>query len=381
MGFLFLKALGFVEILRTSRCAVYPRQFGHSKSLLVTRGAGHETDWITPLDLLMMSTKSNTQRRHRWSMVAAMQLISSLSLAGSMGASCTAVALTTPCASPWAIGIEGLLLKPVVEASSPTYNKVNSVNNDVTADWNLGYRLIGAYGLASGNVFAVNWSHISNPTTKGLGDVFVNQAILPTNPTSKTNFDQVNAVGSQTIRFSKRSASTWYMGLQYASMRAMDGFYYDYIDASTDEHHYINESFKTNFAGIGPTLGSDFSYALWEGLSVTANASASLLTGTTHTSAQATDQSDLLVAPDTVSTVVQSAYSNILNVVPSLEARLGLRYDRSFLMGTLSFDGGYQALQYFHPLSGYRNASENTPSLFFSDFGLYGPYFGLRWQG
>jgi len=48
-------------------------------------------------------------------------------------------------------------------------------------------------------------------------------------------------------------------------------------------------------------------------------------------------------------------------------------------MGTLNLEAGYQALNYFNAFQTLGTSGLN--SLTDTDFGLYGPYFGVNWVG
>ena len=67
-------------------------------------------------------------------------------------------------------------------------------------------------------------------------------------------------------------------------------------------------------------------------------------------------------------------------VVPSLEAKLGLKYVYECPTGVLNLEGGYQAINYFNALETGREItfSSNRNS---SNFSFYGPYFGAKWIG
>ena len=65
-------------------------------------------------------------------------------------------------------------------------------------------------------------------------------------------------------------------------------------------------------------------------------------------------------------------------MVPGVGEKLGLRFNYSLMQGLLTVEGGYQALNYFRPIS---RIQTNPTLILDTDFGLFGAYFGVRWLG
>ena len=196
---------------------------------------------------------------------------------------------------------------------------------------------------------------------------------------SQNKFDQVNLVFGQHVDMGMVKNARFYAGLQYADIR---------LDT---ENNYVlpaglvpvlNQNGITgisafrnaDFSGVGPVTGIDYSYDITGGLSITANGSAAILYGTSRAS------SGWIVANGLM---FNTLYGSKKAIVPELEAKLGLNYAHATAEGVLNIQAGYQVLNYF-------NALQTSPILFNpatvpavkdTDYGLYGPYFGVKWVG
>lgn len=131
----------------------------------------------------------------------------------------------------------------------------------------------------------------------------------------------------------------------------------------------IEGVYNSGFNGLGPVMGVDYSYHLASGLSLAANTAGSLLYGSARYSNPLVFNNGLVSLSD---------YRSAKNIVPSLVATLAASYVRPIGQGMLNIEGGYQVVNYFNGLLARSNGDQ---SIVTSDFGLYGPYFGLKWLG
>jgi hypothetical protein len=126
-----------------------------------------------------------------------------------------------------------------------------------------------------------------------------------------------------------------------------------------------------SYNGVGPRVGADLGYGWNNGLSVYAKGAMALLAGQskfTRVSSYATG-----FPP------VGSVSGSTTTVNPELEAKLGATYTYAMAQGDLSLDIGWMMVNYFsvlHDVSGFRNSGNRV-----SDFGVQGPYVGLKWIG
>lgn len=299
-------------------------------------------------------------------------IASGVSLAGSMGPVCTPGNVTVPCIEKrWDLGVRALYLRSLYDADIAYSPNVFNGYTEIKNDWDWGVRLEGSYHFNTGNDISLNWTHYHGNAAQAslLGTVFVNP--FPAVPasfsfTGDNKFDQVNLEMGQLVNVSAVKKMRFYGGLQYASIQADATNYYN------APFNILNLIHNTDFKGVGPVAGIDYSYYLTNAFSVTANGSTSILYGTSRYSA------GYVAVP--LGLVTTSIYASKKSMVPSLEAKLGLNYAHHMGEGELNIEGGYQALNYFNALQGQRlNGFTNT--LVNSDYSLYGPYFGIKYIG
>lgn len=169
----------------------------------------------------------------------------------------------------------------------------------------------------------------------------------------------------------------FYAGLQYASIESDEAnyFYAPINFGGTLGSVRVEQYNNTEFKGVGPAVGIDYSYNLNDSWSLTANGAASILLG------HSKYFNDYVAVPaGTAGAAVYSLYGSKNAIVPSLEAKLGVNYAYSFASGVLNVQGGYQALNYFNALQS-QNLQNATVPIGNSDYGLYGPYFGVKYVG
>ncbi|WP_428414008.1 Lpg1974 family pore-forming outer membrane protein, partial [Legionella sp.] len=244
-------------------------------------------------------------------------------------------------------------------------------------DWSWGFRVMGAFYFNTGNDVTVNWTHLNSKAD--FNNLVAPLAIppstvvqVPGNYESRDQFDQANIVLGQHVDVSARKQMRFFGGLQYANIQSNATNYLNTplirrLFAST-----ISVFDNTDFKGIGPVAGIDYSYALFKGLSVTANGTGSILVGTSRY------HEGFVI--DNRHAIIQDVYARKKAIVPSLEAKLGLNYAHDFWEGTINIDAGYQALNYFNALATQAFQLPNAP-VHAVNYGLFGPYFGLKYVG
>ena len=125
-----------------------------------------------------------------------------------------------------------------------------------------------------------------------------------------------------------------------------------------------------SYNGFGPRLGADMAYDWGNGLGIYANGAGALLAGTSKFS---TTNTNVLLSRSVTTN------SSTTTVVPELEAKLGATYSYAMAQGDVTLDIGWMWVNYFNAVrtqgSNLLEASEN------GDFGLQGPYIGLKWLG
>ncbi|KGP62332.1 membrane protein [Legionella norrlandica] len=298
--------------------------------------------------------------------------------AGTMGPVCTPGNVTVPCeARAWDLGIQALYLKSVYDADR-AYRQVQILPDryEDVHGWDWGYRLEGSYHFNTGNDVTINWTHYSDYVSPNglIGSVAVFPINFPYSVTGiyKNRFDQVNLVVGQHADFGLVKNIRFYGGLQYAKIDVDDTNYYATIFPVLGPVQLFD---NTDFNGLGPVWGIDYSYDLTSAFSVTANGAASILYGTGRYNL---GYAAFPAGPN--GAIVNSIYASKKMIVPSLEAKLGLNYAYNMPQGVLNIEGGYQVMNYFNALHS-QFLQTITTSLANSDYGLYGPYIGVKYLG
>lgn len=303
--------------------------------------------------------------------------VNGLVFAGTMGPVCAPGNVTVPCeASRWELGVQALYLQSVYSSSkgyyqTPPTGALAGVNNP----WDWGYNLEGSYHFNTGNDVKVNWMHFSDSvnntnlsgTLLALTPQFslspqLNQAF---HLIGENKLDQINLEMGQSANFGLVKKMRFFGGLQYAHIQANATQYFTTL---TSFERFDN----TDFKGFGPTVGIDYAYDLSNAFSLTAHGSGSVLYGTSRYSG------GFVLQPSNL--VYLSSYAKAHVMVPSLDAKLGMNYAYNMMQGVLNFEGGYQSTNYFNALQ-TQGLGGITGSIANSDYGLYGPYFGLKYLG
>ena len=283
--------------------------------------------------------------------------------AGSMGETCISENVITPCASKaWEFGIQALYLKPTYSGNSGYFidNEFPSQisYDNVPKNWGWGFAVDGSYAFNTGNDINLHWVHYNIKTKPDTQYI----TLLSQYFFANTNrFDQVDLVLGQKVFLSPRSYVRLSGGLQYA-------------DITVNQQHNYTAPFNfigrvnSDYNGVGPRIGTDLGYQLGAGFGLTANAAATILYGTSRINTTATTPENTLV--------FRSQYGTNKLLAPGFEEKLGINYNHLFQQGNLTLEGGYSAYNYFGVVT---QTFGNAVS--FSNFGLYGPYFGLKWNG
>lgn len=299
--------------------------------------------------------------------------------------SCTPGDVTVPCElDQWNLGVRALYLKPLYSNEAGYRNVFRSstlsVPRDIDSDWGWGYRLEGSYHFSTGSDITMDWTHYD---TEDNHFGYVGTVVLPGIGASnqlyrlfiENKFDQVNLVMGQHVDMGLLKDARFYGGMQYANIRVnATNYYVGLPTAIATATSGVRDPSYTDFNGVGPTFGIDYAYEVTPGLSITANTATSILYGTTRLNRSTVFGNGL---------VLRNNYASRKAIVPSFEAKLGANYAYPMALGVLNLEGGYQAVNYFHPLQSIQEPGFDSPlrTIVNTNFGLYGPYLGLKWVG
>ncbi|CDZ76053.1 Legionella pneumophila major outer membrane protein precursor [Legionella massiliensis] len=316
------------------------------------------------------------------SAVAVFGLSSSAVFAGTMGPVCTPGNVTVPCEErKWDLGVQALYLQPTYTTAKGYESRFvdlrpNFNYKSTQPDWGWGYRIEGSYHFHTGNDITMTLMHYDIDSDIGgfIGSTRFARTSVPYGIHEENKFDQVNLVLGQHVDMGEWKKARFYGGLQYAKIRVDIANNYRAVPTALLAQGVLGfEQYRnSDVDGVGPVVGIDYSYDLVKGFSVTANTASSLLYGTTRYS------EGYVFAPSGLIQFHSTRSRKV--VVPSLEAKLGLKYVHECAQGTLNIEGGFQALNYFQAFES-RGQVGFGAGTFNNDFGLYGPYFGAKWVG
>ncbi|WP_419419863.1 Lpg1974 family pore-forming outer membrane protein [Legionella sp. D16C41] len=288
--------------------------------------------------------------------------------------------VTVPCETNfWDLGVQALYLQPLYTDGRSFFPADTGVLRAIEPDFGWGYRVEGSYHFSTGNDITMNWLHY-DVDNSDLGhfrgayrQLLPNGSVvnLPANfhGLVSNKFEQVNLVMGQHVDLGLLKKARFYAGGQFAKIQVEGLHFYNISPIFASSIGGVREPINADFNGFGPTIGIDYSYGLPYGLRITANTSASILYGSARLEGMTIYNNGLIVS---------STYASRKRIIPSFEAKVGAAYAHPFAQGLLNIEGGFQALNYFNALE--------TPTIGFtniitSNFGLYGPYFGVKWLG
>ncbi len=310
--------------------------------------------------------------------VAVLALGSSAVFAGSMGPVCSAVNVTVPCeATAWSLGAKALYLQTSLNEHAGYTPDVKGVV-DHQPSYNWGFQIEGAYHFNTGNDLNINWYHVNKSESKVFGQqplvsittkpFDISEQILGGASSIDPKWDAVNFEFGQHVDFGDNKAIRFHGGAQYArltnrvaqSMTAQITF--DTSPYPVD----LATTYSPTYNGFGPRLGMDMSYGFGNGLDIYAKGATAILAGTR--SFQTTY--DALIDVHSVSA---SSSGSKTAVIPVIDAKLGATYSYAMAQGDLTLDAGWMWVNYFHV---HTEVVSDT-----HDFGLQGPFIGLKWLG
>lgn len=294
--------------------------------------------------------------------------------AGTMGPVCAPGNVTVPCeAKRWDLGVQGLYMNSIHGAKRGYRFVSGNRFEDANDDWGWGYRIEGSYHFNTGNDVTFTWMHFLNTVKSDLVGSLpapLPALTVPFNVNNQDRFDQVNAVLGQFVDVSASKKMRFYGGLQYAKIEndSSNSFAAAVPALQATSLRFFDNS---DFDGFGPVIGLDYAYSITNELSVTANGAGSILygTGRYHAGLQS----------NPLQVTAFSVYASKKSVVPSLEAKLGVNYAYAMPQGVLNLEGGYQVVNYFSALQSQNQVLANAIDSV--DYGLAGPYFGLKYVG
>jgi len=314
--------------------------------------------------------------------VAVLAFGSSAVFAGAMGPVCSAVNVTVPCESTaWDFGGKALYLQPSYSSGVGLERTFTTSTGEGVAvgknpQWSWGFMIEGSYHFNTGNDLNINWYHINKSASRSF-DVATAGTILSGlgfaagtgSVTVDPHWDAVNFEFGQHVDFGESKSIRFHGGAEYVRLTGNTTLVSPSAGVFVNNAIASVTSITTNptYNGFGPRLGADMSYDWGNGLGIYANGAGAVLAGSSKFSNVFSTAANGSLTAAGSSTVV----------VPELEAKLGATYTYAMAQGDLTLDAGWMWINYFNVLnSDVLSVANNN-----GDFGLQGPYIGLKWLG
>ncbi len=319
--------------------------------------------------------------------VAVLAFGSSAVFAGSMGPVCSAVNVTVPCeATAWDFGAKALYLKPSMSGDHGFGSAIAATSGNLTAvditadhapDYNWGFQIEGSYHFSTGKDLNVNWYHVSRSNTNTYAalptanfNILGNAetlTLLGGTSTINPKWDAVNIEVGQHVDFGDNKVIRFHGGAQYARLANSFSRANSLTTSLLEGTYEYATTFNPTFNGFGPRVGMDMNLDWGNGLAIYANGATALLAGTRSYNATFVDS----LGGTGLNAVAFN--SSRTAIVPAIDAKLGATYTYAMAQGDLTLDAGWMFVDY---ISAHRNIDGND-----TDFGLQGPYIGLKWMG
>lgn len=302
-----------------------------------------------------------------------------------MGTICTPDNATVPCkTSAWDFGIEALYLKSLYNNNNLSAFNIGSASgtriyDELEYDFEWGFRVEGSYHFGTGSDLNLNWTHWRDDNQLRLAPPPARAAIdltaqLRTTLYGDAKLDAINLEWAQHVDFGEYKNIRFHAGFQYAALEASLTTNQT-ISGATGElagsngTTSVTEKFEQD--AFGPRVGADLSYDFNNKFALYGNVAAALLVGRNKYSNNA-PFSDF-------DRPVHSVYTSL---VPELEAKVGGEYTWSLTQGILSVNAGYMVVNYFNAFHQSNLDLDTIQEIRYnSDFGLHGPYAGIKWIG
>lgn len=205
------------------------------------------------------------------------------------------------------------------------------------------------------------------------------------------SFDEVSLDYGVTVDFGSRMRTDFFAGISYSKIRQIM-----HTKLSSGDKNTIRTiRTPSHYSGLGPQLGLDFSYRIYKGLHFIGSGAGSLYYGKLEGYTRYKSGSPALVISGfTPPNKQRTTTSDRMQVVPGLEAELGLNYTFTFKRHwMIALKAGYQTQIYLNaiqstdigsevlnltPIQASEGVFARTFLRTLSNFALAGPYVGAE---
>lgn len=310
---------------------------------------------------------------------------------------------------PGADNLGWAVVTDFLPVTTPTWH-VQTMKPGYEFGFNLGTRYIFPN---SGTDVQLNWSHLNTHDTS---NVAVDPSTRPTrqwiSPFSQTgtapeggevtgiaslkvanaklsfNYDVVNLDVGKFIDFGSNMRTRFFSGL--SGVRIKEKLRSTFQGLPLPILSFDNTS---SYTGIGPRLGFNNSYNVYSHFSLVCQLAGAVFAGNMQPAEYKFKGSSAALTAVGISVNNEEiGSSNVTQLVPSLDAKIGVNYNLDFSSNSsLTFELGYMGAVYINPLSSYEtntnvlaldsgSLSSSTIKHTQSNFSVGGPYFTANWR-
>lgn len=300
--------------------------------------------------------------------------------AGSVGEACQTEQVGLPCKNNvWHVGAQALYLQPSYNDKNANYigEIVDNINDNNTytyfvdnqQSWRWGFKLDVAYEYSAGKDLTADWYHLGkNAQTQtfdeiaiyGFGDVI--NSVLTTTP----QWDALNIELGQQVNFGLFKNIRFHGGVQYTRISTNVSL----TGTNENDNSSYQGSDNSSFSGFGPRIGLDMAYNLFSSINLYADTSIAGLVGSSKITKV------ILTGGDNGGR--QDISGSHTTLVPALELKAGAQLSTAMFDGVTTLDVGYLWVNYFDAQTLYVETTRGNDD---ADFGIHGPYVGLKWVG
>jgi hypothetical protein len=272
---------------------------------------------------------------------------------------------------PGASNLNYVIYNQELPAQSPAWNE-----KEVNPSFNSAFELGGRYFFSSGNDINLDWTHLNSSNSSSIAADNVNFFLGPdfeigpdgipirnATGTAKFKYDVVNLDVGQFVSFGQYVQMRFFGGLSTGFLREEVIANYTGTTLSAPLGPFsMNQDVISNFTGVGPRFGIHVDVNTNCGFGFLGETGISALIGSMYSKTAYTSSAPLLLATygQTINNQIIED-QRVYQVIPGIDAKLGIKYKHAFKKSLLTISAGYQAAVYFNAISQYIPQSLVTP--------------------
>lgn len=266
---------------------------------------------------------------------------------------------------PGASNLNYVIYNKELPTQSPSWTET-----ELKPGFKFGFEFGGRFVFPQGNDINLTWTHLDNTTSSSIqapsDSFFVGpdyqigpDSLIVRSATGKAEFkyDVINLDAGQFVNFGQNTQMRFFGGLSNTYLRELvDATYFGNVTAGPFAGPFsAARNLTAKFTGIGPRIGMDGSYNIYDGFGVFGEGAISVLIGDLYSKV------DLIGTGVELTALFHQAINNqfikdknITQVIPGFDAKLGLSYKHTFdNCMILTLRAGYQGAVYINAINQY----------------------------